>query len=106
MIEAMVDAPGFSTNGLIQLLRTKDSHRRYTTKDNLQEAGANRTKVPAHRNNNEGANVACSNCKRSNHITDFCIQPRGKMAGRSIKETRAAQSTALIRIPHGRKNQA
>ena len=66
-------------HALIQLLRTEDSHCQYTKKDNLQEARANHTKVPAHRNNNEGVNVACSNCKGSNHITDFCIQPRGNV---------------------------
>jgi hypothetical protein len=102
----MVEAPGFSSDALVQLLKTEDLHLRYSTKHDLQQAGVKPTKDPAHRNNNGGAKAACSNCKRSNHITDFCIQPGGKMAGRCIKEARAAQSAALRKFPHGRKNQA
>ncbi|KAN0126393.1 hypothetical protein V8E52_000033 [Russula decolorans] len=105
-IEAMVEAPGFLSDALVQLLRTEDLRLRYSAKHDLQQAGVNPAKVPVHGNNNEGAKAACSNCKRSNHITDFCIKPGGKMAGRSIKEARAAQSAALRIFTHGRKNQA
>ena len=37
----------------------------------------------------------CSNCKRGNHTTEFCISPRDKMAGRSIGEARAAYRATL-----------
>lgn len=105
-IEAMVEAPGFSSDSLVRLLRTEDLRLRYSAKHDLQQAGVNPTKVPVHGKNNEGAKPACSNCKRSNHITDFCIKSGGKMVGRSIKEARAAQSVALRKSTHGRKNQA
>jgi hypothetical protein len=105
-IEDMVDAPGFTSNALFQLLRAEDLRLRYSAKHDLRQARVNTTKVPAHGNSNEDPKAACSNCKRANHITDFCIQPGGKMAGRSIKEARAAQSAALRKFPHGRKNQA
>jgi hypothetical protein len=41
----------------------------------------------------------CSNCKRSNHSTDYCIAPGGKMAGRSIDEARTAQRAASGKRP-------
>jgi hypothetical protein len=105
-IEAMVEAPGFSSDALVQLIETEDLRLRYSAKYDLRQAGVSPTKVPAHGNNNEGAKAACSNCSKRNHITDFCIQPGGEMAGRSIKEARAAQSAALRKFPHGRKTQA
>src|SRR6266849_7341811 len=33
----------------------------------------------------------CTHCKRLGHLTAFCIQPGGKMAGRSINEAHTAQ---------------
>jgi len=41
-----------------------------------------------------GPKPICSNCKRKNHSTDYCISPGGKMAGRSVKEARAAFKAA------------
>jgi hypothetical protein len=38
--------------------------------------------------------VICSHCKRPGHLTDFCIQPGGKMAGRSPDDARTAQCAA------------
>jgi len=32
----------------------------------------------------------CSHCKHTGHLVDFCIQPGGKMAGRTIKDAMAA----------------
>lgn len=32
----------------------------------------------------------CSHCKRNGHYADFCIQPGGKMAGRTLEEAKAA----------------
>lgn len=34
--------------------------------------------------------IFCTHCKKSSHLTEFCIQPGGKMAGRSIDDTQAA----------------
>ena len=36
----------------------------------------------------------CANCKRPSHRTEFCIGPGGQMAGKTIKEARAAQDAA------------
>ena len=37
----------------------------------------------------------CSNCKRTNHLTDYCTSSGGKMSGRTVKEARAAYRAAL-----------
>lgn len=43
----------------------------------------------------------CANCKKDTHGTDYCIAPNGKMAGRTIKEARAARLTARDKqTPH------
>jgi hypothetical protein len=36
--------------------------------------------------------VPCSTCKRLNHSTEFCILPGGRLAGKTIDQTRAAQA--------------
>ena len=33
----------------------------------------------------------CANCKSANHRTEYCISPRGQMAGRTISEAHAAR---------------
>lgn len=45
----------------------------------------------------------CSNCKRSNHLTEFCISPGGKMAGWTIDDARAAQRAASGKAPQTSK---
>ena len=45
----------------------------------------------------------CSNCKRSNHLTEFCISPGGKMAGRTFDDARAAQRAASGNAPRTSK---
>ena len=39
----------------------------------------------------------CSNCKREGHLTDFCISPGGKMAGRPVDEAKAAYRASINR---------
>jgi hypothetical protein len=53
--------------------------------------------------NQRGHKFFCENCKRTNHMTGFCIQPGGKMAGQSIEDAIAAQRAAL-NIPPGNPN--
>jgi hypothetical protein len=42
-------------------------------------------------------NLLCAHCKRTNHLTDYCIHPGGKMAGKSLEEARLLQNAALRR---------
>ena len=46
----------------------------------------------------------CSNCKRPNHRTEFCISPGGQMAGKTIHESRAAQKAARSAQKVGNSN--
>jgi transposase InsO family protein len=39
----------------------------------------------------------CSNCKRPNHRTEYCIAAGGQMAGKTIDDARAAQDAARIK---------
>jgi hypothetical protein len=41
----------------------------------------------------------CSNCKRPGHLTDFYIQPGGKMAGKTVEGAKAAQRAASGKPP-------
>jgi hypothetical protein len=43
--------------------------------------------------------MLCTHCKKSGHLADFCIQPGGKMAGRSIDNARTAQRAAAGNPP-------
>ena len=45
-----------------------------------------------------GPKAICANCKRENHVADFCISPGGKMAGCSVDEARAAYWNALPKL--------
>ena len=35
--------------------------------------------------------LSCSNCKRTSHLSEYCISEGGEMAGKLIKESRAAR---------------
>ena len=48
---------------------------------------------------NKKSRPICSNCKRTNHRTEFCISPGGQMAGKSIHEARAAQKVGNSNNP-------
>jgi hypothetical protein len=43
--------------------------------------------------------MLCAHCKKPGHLADFCIQPSGKMAGRSIEDARTAQRAAAGKPP-------
>ena len=38
----------------------------------------------------------CSNCKHKSHPMEFCMAPGGKMAGRSVKDARAAYRATFL----------
>ena len=44
--------------------------------------------------NNKPTRSPCSNCKKTNHRTEFCIAPGGQMAGKTLDEARAANDAA------------
>jgi len=81
-IDVMSAEPGFSSNTLIRYLQE------------LRPMIYKPIAFAGHGTGDKSTKLLCSNCKRSNHSADYCIQPGGKMAGCSIKEARAAQRTA------------
>jgi hypothetical protein len=109
-LQAMINAPGFSPTALLQQLEDEGSEfMRFVNEGSRPaQAALNSTTfaiaTPASGNSNHSAQkLVCSNCKRPNHAADFCIQPGGKMAGKSIDEARAAQRAASGKPPRNRR---
>jgi hypothetical protein len=86
-IRAIAESPGFSSDTIRSLIEQEDSLIRLRAEQKPQPAPSTSVAV----NRDRAASPVCSNCKRANHTVDFCIQPGGKMAGRSLVEARAAQ---------------
>ena len=87
------DDPAFSSKMVIRRILQQDNLSRCRAEQNPQAATAlltqNRTKSRA----------ICAHCKRPGHLTEFCIQPGGKMAGRSIDDARTAQRLFMGKQP-------
>jgi hypothetical protein len=99
-IQSMAHPPDFSSDTVLRLLEAEKTlimQRREQSPTHDPTAHAEAT------GKNKKVKHPCSNCKRTNHPTDFCISPGGKMAGRSIDEARAAQRAAPRRPPRGGK---
>ena len=67
------------------LLISREKHGHVPTPDNTALAVIG---------NNKPAKTPCSNCKKTNHRTEYCIAPGGQMAGKSLDDARAAQDAA------------
>jgi hypothetical protein len=100
-LQAMINAPGFSPTALLQQLEDEGSEFMRFVNEGLRPTALDPTTstfavaTPASAShggngNHSAQKLVCSNCKRPNHAADFCVQPGGKMAGRSIDEARAA----------------
>ena len=58
---------------------------------------SNQSAFAALNSHQHGLKPICSNCKREDHSTDYCISPGGKMAGRSVEEASIAFKAALLK---------
>ena len=99
-LQSMAHSPDFSSYTVLRLLEAEKTlimQRREQSPTHSLTAHAEATGT------NKKVKLPCSNCKRTNHPTDFCISPGGKMAGRSIDEARAAQRAAPRRPPRSGK---
>jgi gag-polypeptide of LTR copia-type len=83
---SMADDPSFSSKTIIRRLRQEDSLMRRRAEQNSQTLSITFAAQGRGR-----PRPACTNCKKLGHLADFCVQPGGKMAGRSIEEARTAQ---------------
>ena len=72
----------------------KDIHRRIAEEDQLirsrEEQGLLPSSAALISQTKTRAKTTCSHCKRVGHFAEFCVQPGGKMAGRSLEEAKAA----------------
>ena len=50
--------------------------------------------------------TTCANCRRVGHFTEFCIQPGGKMAGRTLEEAKAAYKASRGRMNNSQATSA
>ena len=96
----MAGDPNFTSDNLLRLIDTEEAmiHRRL--KQGLLPIAHPSSAFPASTARDRQRPI-CSNCKRTNHATDFCILPGGKMAGRSIDKARAAQRAPSGKPPRG-----
>ena len=86
-LQSITNQPGFTL---------KDIRRRVIEEDNLihnrEEQGLLPT-ATAFASQTAGkpcTRMTCSHCKHVGHFAEFCVQPGGKMAGRSLDEVKAA----------------
>ena len=84
-IQSMTNQPGFTI---------KDIARRIFEEDNLiwnrKEAGLIPTSSALATQAKPRGKTTCSHCKRVGHFAEYCVQPGGKMAGRTVEEAKAA----------------
>ena len=93
-IQSMSEDANFSSSSIVKRLHAEESLLRRQGELGLQPealAAIGKTRKPG--------NLLCAHCKRTNHLTDYCIHPGGKMAGKTVEEARAAQRAALSKPP-------
>jgi transposase InsO family protein len=96
----IADDPKFSSRSILRRFAQEDS---MTRQDNETQSHTPSILVAQ---SNGRSRALCTNCKRTGHLADFCIQPGGKMAGRSIDDAKAAQRAASGRPPRNESNSA
>jgi hypothetical protein len=91
-----MDSPSFNANTILHRFDQEDSISRACA----AQGGQNSTALLASRRDKPPR--ICSNCKKEGHLAEFCIQPGGGLAGKSIEEARNAQRAASGR--HGNRS--
>ena len=89
-IQSMSEDANFSSSSIVKRLHAEESLLRRRGELGLQPealAAIGKTRKPG--------NLLCTHCKRTNHLTDYCIHPGGKMAGKTVEEAHTAQRAAL-----------
>jgi hypothetical protein len=93
-------------DAIVSGLSTSTSDRAYTSVDIVARldyeqqarsmAIARTVPVPAEAHvarssSNDSRQLICSNCKKPRHTSEFCVQPGGGMAGKSVAEAQQAR---------------
>ena len=89
-IQSMADNTNFSSNTIIRRLQAEESLQRRRKELGLQPEALSAVGKPR-----KAGNLLCAHCNRTNHLTDFCIHPGGKMAGKTLEDAQKAQRAAL-----------
>jgi hypothetical protein len=83
-IQSMYRTPGFSSAVVVQHIHEENMLLRSRTQPGQTALVAtNRDRSPG---------PPCPNCQRMGHSMELCVQPGGKMAGKTFKEARTAQA--------------
>lgn len=92
-IQSITRQPNFSVTDVAARLLQEDDHIRNHEEQGLlpvSTAFAAQAPVLGTRAPGSCPRPTCSHCKRTGHLADFCIQPGGKMAGRTVEEAMSA----------------
>ena len=84
-IQSMARMPNFTSAVVVQRIHEENMLLQTRTQ---QGQSAALTAIAR----DKGGRAACSNCDRMGHSLDFCVQPGGKMAGKSLEDARTAQA--------------
>ena len=99
IVQSITKIPNFTHNNVVQciheeedLIRNREGHADVPSATALVSQSGTRSRP------------YCSHCKHLGHLTDFCIQPSGKMEGRTLEEAKAAQRAASQCSSHPRNS--
>ena len=96
-LQTLADKPNFSSDTLLQRLDMEEVILQRRSEQGLIPAVHLSSAFPTSTSRDRQRHF-CSNCKQTNHATEFCILPGGKMAGQSIDEACAAQRATLGKL--------
>ena len=102
-IQSMSTSAGFSSESVIRRMEDEEALIQRRVEQGLQPSAVNPSAFAAM--TARKPRLPCSNCKRTNHSTDFCIAPGGKMAGRSLEDAISAQRAASAKAPRAPRTQ-
>jgi transposase InsO family protein len=100
MIQASHDNPLFSSHTIVRTIQHEEDLIR-----NREEQGLQVPSTALAAQTRPRSKIICAHCKNTGHLADFCIQPGGKMEGRSLDDARTAQRTASRSSHNGRFQQ-
>ena len=98
-MQAMTKEPNFSSNNIIVHLQEEEATIKRQEEQGETALAAMATRSNSNHPSSSRQQLYCTNCKQTNHSTDFCIRQEGKMAGKTIEEACTAQHLALGKLP-------
>jgi hypothetical protein len=100
MIQGSYDNPSFSSHTVVRAIQHEEDLIR-----NREEQGLQAPSTALAAQSRTRSKVLCAHCKRTGHLAEFCIQPGGKMEGKSVDDARNAQRAASSRASRNGRSQ-